>query len=60
MLHFQNFNRAITNATANSFISNPTALSITTGIYIVDAYCLFTPGSSANNNNILNQLNMEH
>ena len=38
---------AITNATANSFISHPTAISIPIGVYIVDAYCLFTPGSSA-------------
>jgi hypothetical protein len=38
---------AITNATANSFISHATALSIPIGVYIVNAYCLFTPTTSA-------------
>ena len=38
---------AITNATANSFISHATALSIPIGVYIVDAYCLFTPTAAA-------------
>jgi hypothetical protein len=36
-----------TSPTANSFISHATALSIPIGVYIVDAYCLFTPSTSA-------------
>jgi len=36
-----------TSATANSFISHATALSIPIGVYIVNAYCLFTPTTSA-------------
>ena len=38
---------ATTSPTANSFISHTTPFSIPIGVYIVDAYCLFTPGSSA-------------
>ena len=36
-----------TSATANSFISHATVLSIPIGLYIVDVYCLFTPTTSA-------------